>query len=93
MHATDPKFTPGHWFVADRYRVLVDDDRRTIVHVPPCSWTNEEAQADARLIAAAPDLYAALDKLLPGLGVIGATMLKDKIAACHAALRKARGEP
>lgn len=55
-----PAFTPGPWWVDKRFRVLAADERHTIVHVPPGSFENLKREADARLIAAAPDLYAAL---------------------------------
>lgn len=51
----------------------------------------EEAVANAHLIAAAPDLYAALDGLIaPGDGGVFAT--RNLIDAAKAALAKARGE-
>lgn len=65
--------------------------------VPP-----EEAAANAHLIAASPDLYAAAERLakgldnLIGLGVIHknyADEASDLSDAAHEALSKARGEP
>lgn len=56
-------FTPGPWFYEGAEcggRVLACDDRETIIHQPPCNPWNEQVRADARLIAAAPDLLAAL---------------------------------
>jgi len=53
-----PKFTPGPWEV-DATRILANDERRTVVCEVTGSIKYSSTQADARLIAAAPDLYAA----------------------------------
>lgn len=58
--------TEGNWFyegAENGGRVLADDDRKTIVHVPPCSPFNDSAIADARLIAAAKRMYSALETM------------------------------
>ena len=56
--------TPGPWYWADnvpdfppRHRIIVDADGFTIAEPSPMG------EADARLIAAAPDLLAALQKI------------------------------
>ena len=46
---------------------------------------------DAHLIAAAPDLYAALEALLNETELTYATMLRDKQDIARSALAKARG--
>jgi hypothetical protein len=70
--STETKFTPGPWFVkGDAGHDEINDswlDGRTIGSVPHgtriCDVTilrkDEGAYADARLIAAAPELYATL---------------------------------
>lgn len=90
------KFTPGPWYamagqgpISDQAAVFdegddliadcrpIDDDVRSV----------EENQANARLIAAAPDLYAALE------GVIAVADRRTvEFDAARAALAKARGE-
>lgn len=57
--------TPAPWFIVDEvpeaaigYRAIVDDEGATICDPSPMG------EANARLIAAAPALYAALDELL-----------------------------
>lgn len=89
------KHTPGPWHFApsldDTYVVCESDDNgaSTVALV----YAADAAKPDARLIAAAPDLLAALEKVLaayeaarePGHG----TILIDE---ARAALAKARGE-
>lgn len=53
----------GEWFYEGAEkggRVIANDERQTIIHVPPCSPFNEQAIADAKLIAAARELLSAL---------------------------------
>lgn len=54
---TETKWTPGPWRISGKGTVRAGDDWVGSVH-----WRNREA--NARLIAAAPDLYEALQKLL-----------------------------
>jgi hypothetical protein len=58
---SESKHTPGPWIVdtADSVRVLANDTRATIVANVTGAVSNPTAIADARLIAAAPDLLAA----------------------------------
>ena len=60
------KPTPGPWVVDTESppRVLACDSRQTIVAVVQGARSNPGAMADARLIAAAPDLLHALKELL-----------------------------
>lgn len=87
--------TPGPWYQSERngqYIVAKDIGDRSHDIAHPC-WWSEETCANARLIAAAPDLLAALKNLVEAveftpLGVRG-------IKACQqarAAIAKARGE-
>ena len=89
-----PKWTPGPWIVftsedewgCDTFVGTLTD---TLFDVRPWkgpAWQN----GNAHLIAAAPDLYAALDGLL---GLLDAGSLYEPQAyAARAALAKARGE-
>lgn len=61
--------TPGPWKVADRFYILMDDEAACEV-AKVCEENLDDdmvhqADADARLIAAAPDLLAALKKHFP----------------------------
>ena len=61
------KHTPGPWVLESPEsggRVLAQDERATIIHTPTGSPFNELVIADARLIAAAPDLLEALQAML-----------------------------
>lgn len=51
--------TPGPWQSGFDLRVLATDDRATVVCQVSGAPTNPVARADARLIAAAPDLLDA----------------------------------
>lgn len=60
---------------------------------PKMLWTttaNEVEQANARLIAASPDLLAALESML-NYGNLGAYERADAMKAARAAIAKARG--
>ena len=96
---SEPKFTKGPWKATydsqlqaaieiynteDRVIVAVLPDRGTIEAMP-------EIEANANLIAAAPDMYEALETIER---VAGIGMMEDDPAKVKArdALRKARGE-
>ena len=58
------KHTPGPWEIdLEENRILATDDRRTIVCYFAGSLLNPSVMADARLIAAAPDLLESLEML------------------------------
>lgn len=82
-----PQWTPGDWcYVPEQGgKVLVDDERATIVHEPPGNPRNEQCRADSILFAAAKNLYIELERLLD---VTGAPATDPGFAA----LAKARGE-
>ena len=68
--------TPGPWRAVLTYVHSVREDRRTITSVADCGLTPrraEEAQANARLIAAAPELLEACKAALVELEGLDAT--------------------
>jgi len=82
------KHTPGPWAVADVGEVVVCATGRTLCDVYSSPATgDEQADADAHLIAAAPDMLAALELLLP--------YLEDcrMDSEARAAIAKAKGQP
>ena len=92
---------PGPWFVVERcamplaYSVVNQVktngnflETNCICHV---SITTKHAEADARLIAAAPDLLAALEKLLPGLLTAAGRLELHDILAADELVRMVRG--
>lgn len=87
MNEGKPQWTPGEWcYVPEQGgRVLVNDERATIVHEPPGSPHNEQCRADSILFAAAKDLYLHLERLLDEVGA-------PPHEPAFAALAKARGE-
>jgi hypothetical protein len=50
------KHTPGPWDIIDQYIIAGDE---SVI----CQWESYSDEADARLIAAAPDLLAALHEI------------------------------
>lgn len=82
----EPKFTPGPWsFIQEnhiQYALLRAEDKRI------CIFKSRPEEYDANLIAAAPDLYEALDNLENDDGSIPDHAWK----LVQAALAKARGE-
>lgn len=99
-----PQFIPGPWRavrIADPqtnqpyctlYQTWVDVQSESGVTI--CGlWANQGARmADANLIAAAPDMYAALEALLSLVLASGAVPPLPEIKNASAALAKARGE-
>lgn len=59
-------------------------------------WQNpnlaEDAEANARLIAAAPELLEALEDIVTSCTIIQPAHLSDAVANAHAAIAKARGQ-
>lgn len=89
--ARRPIFDDGRWMIlpeSDMERLpLAEVDSGDDHHEP----TRKQAEHDAHLIAAAPDLYEALEMVLEMLDMDG--FGKDAaIDVAHAALAKARGE-
>ena len=93
---TEPKWTPGPWTVVNvgtKKEPMLDVKATRIAGKPSlaiCSTGDspqEMETANARLIAAAPDMYAAL-KIVSALQAAHPEVL----AVVDAAMRKARGE-
>ena len=62
--------TPGPWRISSKSKYLVKTDEYRICQVFRSTIDpslNEQAEADARLIAAAPDLLEALKEVLKGM--------------------------
>ena len=95
------KHTPGEWVVDADGDVCTDDLERLVAAVDwrHVSLRDGEAEANARLIAAAPDLLAACERFLAAQrmaetdGRAGFGLYTEAIEAAEAAVKKARGEP
>ncbi len=102
------KFTPGPWtwqMVEDQAGSLCNES--IVQHVADCTFGldgetgefDEMHAANRALIAAAPDLYAALENAIKSMKWV-AQMLEigpistfaENISSAHTALKKARGE-
>ncbi len=104
------KHTPGPWKVCEQYtdRAVypishpIDNDNQAVsilAEVNSCGGTKEQCQANARLIAAAPDLLSALEGLLKvAEKQIDQSATHEGLLNCQAlantrvALAKARGD-
>jgi hypothetical protein len=84
--------TPGPWRVDAQY--ICRADGVAIADVwQSMEVSGEEAETNARLIAAAPDLLAALERIM---SVARCPTMNERLSACwkiaHDAIAKARGE-
>lgn len=84
--------TPGPWRVDpdDATSVLASDDRVTIVACVTGASSNPVTVADAHLIAAAPDLLAALKLLAEAAADKREPYIHEMVKACLA-IAKAQG--
>ncbi|EXL06555.1 hypothetical protein BG46_15845 [Brucella anthropi] len=101
---TETKFTPGPWKTfngTDVFPVAVTEGWFYIADCDPSNapmsrdddgMSYAQAQANARLIAAAPDLYEMLSDCISSMQAIGVKGLDQEIKNGLAALAKARGE-
>jgi hypothetical protein len=95
----ETKFTPGPWIWGDDYQGLYGAGPNNQVLYYFCGegmslGYNKHMDANAHLIAAAPDLYEALeDLIINDFGSDGWNSRMERIAIrARAALAKARGE-
>jgi hypothetical protein len=101
---TETRFTPGPWWFArgypNAYDVGAGDEVICALPTRSADGLVTQAQIDARLIAAAPEMYAALEAVLQecclvqrhwGENANGRAATEAETAA-HAALARARGE-
>lgn len=89
------KHTPGEWAVDDDGDVCTDDLERLVATVDwrHVSLRDGEAAANARLIAAAPDLLAACEHVRDTIREFLPTVMSEDLTAIEAAIAKAKGEP
>ena len=97
-----PQFTPGPWSI-DGLALVVAPEPAERGEYKAIAQVRHNARANARLIAAAPELYEALENLLnestdtalPSAMLLGAGLSATFVKAVErglAALAKARGE-
>ena len=99
-----PKFTPGPWVVREALKewwlpagTITVHDPKTNASLAAVVTGAGDSRARAALIAAAPDLFAALSDMLAKAGGDRASCGHPYTCSCafdaaHAALAKARGE-
>lgn len=101
------KHTPGPWMVreaADFLQIAPPDNSEPICEMglyPAPDWPKDEAaelMANARLIAAAPDMYEALEDLISSLeitwrnGFAAVEDVQKELEFARTAISKAKGE-
>lgn len=84
------KHSPGPWTLADGY-IIADADGSDVAQWYASESTEEQDLANARLIAAAPDLMDACLAALSQLTEDRAEYLEQDIAQLRAAVAKATG--
>jgi len=93
---SEPKFTSGPWIVRENEPwVIAKDygDMKSVFHVNHPAEPSETQMANAHLIAAAPELYEALDDLRAELFLHAeGNYFRPLLDKAEAALAKARGE-
>jgi hypothetical protein len=96
-----PAFTPGPWeawrtpeegVVAVRRRYTREDGSRVTEWPATCSCNTLDNMANARLIAAAPEMFDTLEKLRADLVEEDADRHAQRIAVIDLTLAQARGE-
>jgi hypothetical protein len=88
------KFTRGVWAVDSSHvhtAVNCGDKHVAMVNYQPAMIDGDEHIANAHLIAAAPEMYAALDAIIES-GEIPMCESSPLVIAAKSALEKARGE-
>jgi hypothetical protein len=88
--------TPGPWFTTDGiYNEIKASSKRgktwVIARITAARTGHDEAKANARLIAASPDLLEALERLIERVSDLGANGFSQEVARGKAAIAKAKG--
>ena len=91
--SNEMKWTPGPWHTGKGsfpFQININTDSGTIATVYGETGENE---ANAHLIAAAPELYAALADMISSYEALGAPLpMAKEVEVALCALAKARGE-
>ena len=88
---SEPKFTRGPWNNCDGE--TIETKKARICIIAPLNLTQEESDANAALIAAAPEMYAKLKELADVLRFGGMRCTNRTMAQeIEEILKKARGE-
>lgn len=96
--ATETKFTPGPWHYSGLGEVIQRDEREFICNTKwdgfdgVNEFRNARWEQNAHLIAAAPDLYAALEAIIAWEQSEDGPFAWEVLGQAKSALAKARGE-
>ncbi len=89
------KHTPGPWFCenGDNRWTIWDDEGMACICDVHAGIEPDPSEANARLIAAAPDLLAACEALARSFDAVTYAAWTPEMHAAVAAIAKAKGEP
>jgi len=88
----ETKWTPGKWFVESDGTTVTMAHHCVIVAPAPDGAPQSEMKANARLIASAPDLLAALERLTDAAMTRDRGNVEDALITARAAIASAKGE-
>jgi hypothetical protein len=79
------KHTPGPWYpvtldASPDHAWAIDSELHEVARLPEWTDNQTEAEANARLIAAAPEMLAALESLAVGLSPANVEMQRENLA-------------
>jgi len=90
---TKAKHTPGHWVLHEGKTAVNGADGHLVASCGSLPYRNKwDEEANARLIAAAPELLDALDEFVNGPFPSGDGDVDRLFAKARAAIAKARGQ-
>ena len=104
--SSEAKFTPGPWRIRSgrsgvKSDISCEDRPDTLATTAFHGWTTNELEANARLIAAAPEMFEALKITMDSVAILAtgrcpADLVQERIALleqARAAIAKAKGAP
>lgn len=88
------QFTPGPWKIRDTFgsKYIEDKTNNNLIATLDWMYSQDETNANAALIAAAPELLKALEKIISIYGLSNIDADTDEMNLARAVIAKAKGE-